>query len=90
MRATFEAVFVNGGVHVEIAHVRRLQTADCAVHHVTELVRAVTPEGPQTAYVMATNVYVRTEQGWRMVAHHASPGLSQELPDIVEPRGVLH
>jgi ketosteroid isomerase-like protein len=24
--------------------------------------------------VLATNVYVKTAQGWRMVAHHASPG----------------
>jgi hypothetical protein len=23
--------------------------------------------------VVATNVYLRTERGWRMVAHHASP-----------------
>jgi hypothetical protein len=23
--------------------------------------------------MIATNVYLRTERGWRMVAHHASP-----------------
>lgn len=23
--------------------------------------------------VIATNIYIRTERGWRMVAHHASP-----------------
>lgn len=90
VRAAFEAVLTQGPIDISVHHVRRLEQAHMAVHHVTELVRAVTPEGPQTAYVMATNVYVRTEQGWRMVAHHASPGLSQELPDIVEPRGVLH
>jgi hypothetical protein len=44
----------------------------------------------RTAFVMATNVFLRTPQGWRMVAHHASPGLQQDIPDITEPRGVLH
>ena len=32
------------------------------------------PEGEQFAWVVATNVYVKTAQGWRLVAHHASPG----------------
>ncbi|MEY4763672.1 MAG: hypothetical protein RI907_345 [Pseudomonadota bacterium] len=90
VRAAFEAVFANGPVHVEIAHVRRLDTAHCAVHHVTEKVQAMGEKGMQTAFVMVTNVYVRTPQGWRMVTHHASAGMSQDLPDISEPRTTLH
>jgi uncharacterized protein (TIGR02246 family) len=90
VRAAFEAVFVNGPVHVHVHHVRRFETPHCAVHHVTERVQAVTDKGMQTAYVMATNVYVRTPAGWRMVAHHASAGLPQDLPDISEPRTILH
>ena len=91
VRAGFEAVFSGGPVHVTIEHVRRMETAVCAVHHVTEKVQAVDAKGQlQTAFVMATNVYLRTSQGWRMVAHHASPGMGQDLPDITEPRGVRH
>jgi uncharacterized protein (TIGR02246 family) len=90
VRAAFEAVFTNGAVNVEVHHVRRFETEHCAVHHVTERVQAMTDKGFQTAFVMATNVYVRTTLGWRMVAHHASPGMSHDLPDIAEPRTVLH
>jgi ketosteroid isomerase-like protein len=90
VRAGFEAVFANGPVHVVMHHVRRMETAVCAVHHVTEKIEAVTEQGVQTAYVIATNVYLRTALGWRMVAHHASPGLPQDLPDISEPRSTLH
>lgn len=90
VRAAFEAVFVNGAVHVQVHHVRRFETTTCAVHHVTEKVQAMTEKGLQTAYVIATNVYVRTPVGWRMVAHHASSGLPQDLPDISEPRAILH
>ena len=90
VRAGFEAIFAHGPVHATIEHVRRLETAVCAVHHVTERVTANGPDGPRTAFVMATNVFLRTPQGWRMVAHHASPGMAEDLPDITEPRGVLH
>ncbi len=91
VRAGFEAIFANGPVHVQIHHVRRFESTAFAVHHVTEKVQAVDDKGGmRTAYVMATNVYVRTPVGWRMVAHHASSGMPQELPDITEPRTVLH
>jgi ketosteroid isomerase-like protein len=90
VRAAFEALFAIGPVHVEISHLRRYESAVCAVHHVTEKVQALTEKGFETAYVMATNVFVRTAEGWRMVAHHASLGMAQDLPDITEPRTVLH
>jgi hypothetical protein len=32
--------------------------------------------------MIATNIYLRTEHGWRMVAHHAS---SAPAPAISEP-----
>lgn len=90
VRAAFAATLATGPVHITIEHVRRMETAVCAVHHVTEKVQAVTSEGLQTAFVIATNVYLRTPQGWRMVAHHASAGMPQDLPDISEPRSILH
>ena len=39
-----------------------------AYEHIT-----VAGETRPRAPVIATNVYLRTERGWRMVAHHASP-----------------
>ena len=90
VRAAFAATLVAGPVHITIEHVRRMETAVCAVHHVTEKVQAMTSEGLQTAFVIATNVYLRTPQGWRMVAHHASAGMPQDLPDISEPRSTLN
>lgn len=90
VRAGFEAIFANGPVHATVEHVRRYETAVCAVHHVTEKIQALTEKGWETAFVMATNVYVRGANGWRMVAHHASPGLPDDLPDITEPRTMLH
>ena len=74
IRASFEAIFANGAVALQPQGVRRLQSLGCAVHHLVEQVRIVDAQGSRSAWVLATNVYVKTAQGWRMVAHHASPG----------------
>lgn len=90
IRAAFDAMFSNGSIDARPEKVRRLQTHTCAVHSVLEQVRVMTAEGPQSAWVIATNVYVKGAQGWRLVAHHASPGSPREVQEIVEAASVLH
>jgi hypothetical protein len=51
----------------------RLQTPFSAVHSVLERVQMPVEMGIQANWVVATNVYLKTPLGWRMVAHHASP-----------------
>ena len=90
IRAAFESIFANGAVNARPERVRRLQTLSCAVHSVLEQIRIMTPEGPQTAWVVATNVYLKTAQGWRLVSHHASPGSPREAQEIAEAASTLH
>ncbi|MBT2301784.1 nuclear transport factor 2 family protein [Variovorax paradoxus] len=74
IRAAFEHMFANGAIHATPARVRRVESLASAVHNVLERIEVLTAEGPRHAFVLATNVYHKTAQGWRMVAHHASPG----------------
>ncbi len=90
IRATFEAIFANGAVAVRAEKVRRVHASGAAVHGVVERVEVPGDEGPQVAWVLATNVYVRTAQGWRMVAHHASPGSPREPLEVAETPSILH
>lgn len=90
IRAAFEAIFSNGAIDVEPESVRRLQSHASAVHHVLERVRVVSDEGTQKAYAIVTNVYMLGPQGWRMVLHHASPGMARELQEISEAPATLH
>jgi len=90
IRSSFETLFGNGPIDASPEKVRRLQTLSCAVHSVLERVRVSTAEGPRSAWVVATNVYVKTAQGWRMAAHHASPGSPREVQDLVESTSTLH
>jgi len=90
VRAAFEAIFANGSVVVHPAHVKRMQAMGSAVHSVLERIDVVTVEGPRTGWCVATNVYVKTSLGWRMVAHHASPGSPDEISEIADTPSVLH
>lgn len=91
IRAAFEAMFANGGRIVAVPErVRRLHSMDAAVHHLVERIEITTPQGPRTGWVVATNVYLKTAQGWRMVAHHASPGSAEEAVEIADAPSVLH
>ena len=90
IRSAFEAIFANGAVNARPEKVRRLVTHSSAVHSVLEHIQIMTAEGPQSAWVVATNVYLKGAQGWRLVAHHASPGSPREVQEIVEAASVLH
>ncbi|CDS52320.1 Alternative dihydrofolate reductase 3 [Polaromonas sp. CG9_12] len=90
IRSAFDAMFANGSLRVQPLKVRRVQALGSSVHSVLERIEILTEEGPRHAYVLATNVYFLTAQGWRMVAHHASPGSLQELQEVSESPVLLH
>ena len=77
IRASFEAIFGNGGVPVVPEQVHRLQHMGTALHHLVERIDVATDQGRQTAWMLATNAYLKTAQGWRLAAHHASPAAAQ-------------
>jgi ketosteroid isomerase-like protein len=90
IRATFEAIFSNGSIRAWPEHVRKVEALASVVHNVLERVEVMTDNGPAQAYVLATNVYHKTAQGWRMVVHHASPGSQSEAQEINGAPQVLH
>ena len=79
IRASFEGIFSNGGIPITTEQVHRLQHAGFALHHLVERITVPGGGAPQLGWVMATNLYHKTPRGWRIAAHHASPGLPPEL-----------
>jgi ketosteroid isomerase-like protein len=49
----------------------RLETDDLAVHVVEEYI-APAGDASRPTRVLATNIYLRTGEGWRIVIHHAT------------------
>jgi ketosteroid isomerase-like protein len=90
IRATFTAMFSNGAIRAWPERVRKIESVGSSVHNLLERVEVLTPQGPKNAWVIATNIYHRTAQGWRMVAHHASPGTTHEPGEDAEAPSTLH
>jgi ketosteroid isomerase-like protein len=73
IRDVWRRIF-EGGVkfRIRLSDGTAVQTPFSAVHTVIEHV-SVRDDESQRAPVVATNVFVRSALGWRMVLHHASP-----------------
>ena len=78
IRASWEAIFENGGVHINPVLLHQTHKLMSAIHNVIEEVKERTGT-QQDRHILATNVFVKTPHGWRIVAHHASvaPGKAQ-------------
>lgn len=90
IRSAFEALFARGPVLAHPEQVHKIESLASAVHHLVERIDIHTPAGPQKAWVVVTNVFHKTPQGWRMVAHHASPGTASDIAAAVSAPAILH
>lgn len=90
IRSVFKAMFSNGAVQAEPERVHKIQSLASAVHHLIEKVSINTSEGRGSVFVIASNVYHKTPQGWRMVAHHASPGTPYDPNDVDASSRIFH
>jgi len=90
IRAAFEVMFSNGTIQAWPEGVRKVESLTSSVRNLRERIEILTDEGPREVFVIATNVYHQTPQGWRMVAHHASPGSQLDAQDLGEAPPVLH
>ena len=73
VRESWRRLFTNGQtLSFQLRARHEVHGMMIAVHSVYELI-TVAGQGPARNPMLATNIYLRTDRGWRMVAHHASP-----------------
>ena len=90
VRASWEAIFSNGGVDVQIRAVRAHAGAVLAVHSVIETITVHGQGGTQAVECVATNVFVKSASGWRLLIHHATQADDEDPPAAVPSGAVLH
>ena len=91
IRASFEAILASGGVRVQPEQVHRVTTLGAALHHLVQQTTLASPaRPPKTVWATVSNFYVKTAQGWRLVAHHASPGQPDQSASPVDLPSTLH
>lgn len=82
IRQSWAAIFERGGVHIRAVQLHASHSLTAAVHNIVEEIHRA-PEQPQQQpdhHILATNVFIKTAQGWRIVTHHASIA-SGQMPD---------
>ena len=80
VRESWARIFKGGGrTRVQITHQVAISALMLAVHSVHENFRLEGEAQPRPP-IVATNVYLRTAAGWRMIVHHASPAPAQPAP----------
>lgn len=85
VRESWRRIFASGqSLRFELRDQQHVQGMMLSVHSVYEHI-TVAGEPRTRGPVIATNVYLRTERGWRMVAHHASPAPATTATES-EPR----
>jgi ketosteroid isomerase-like protein len=86
IHASWEAILERGGLQIRPSQLHETHNLMSSVHTVVE---GVTSSGSEPAHLIATNVYIKTPQGWRIVLHHVSvaPG---PVPAGLHPPSSLH
>jgi uncharacterized protein (TIGR02246 family) len=81
IRESWRRIFAGGqDLRFSLRDIRHIHTMMLAVHSVHEHITvAGQPRAQQP--VIATNVYQRSERGWRMVAHHAAAAPASAQPE---------
>ena len=87
IRASWEEIFVRGGVHIRPVQLHASQNVMSAVHNLIETIN--TADTQRDIHIVATNVYIKTPLGWRIVLHHASVAPGKPQMEVVA-NNVLH
>ena len=73
VRESWRQIFAGGqALRFRLRNQQAVNGMTLVIHSVYEQISVAGEARPRTP-IIATNVYLHTERGWRMVVHHASP-----------------
>ena len=75
IRQSWERIFDNTTLMLfNVKYLNVVVQGDCGWVTCIENISSVLQGTASNFGILATNIFVRTPSGWRMIAHHASPG----------------
>jgi ketosteroid isomerase-like protein len=80
IRSSWEQVFERGGVTILPRQLLITQNLMTAIHNIVEEINPADGEH-QDLHIVATNIYIKTPQGWRIAVHHASVAPGAAAPE---------
>lgn len=92
IRSSWEAIFEHGGIDMHATRLHVTHNMLTAIHSVIEEIRPTAARASRSqddAHIIASNVYMKTPHGWRMVVHHAAVAAGKPPLDAFKA-SVLH
>ncbi len=75
IRQSWQRIFDNTTLmHFNVKYLNAAVQGDCGWVTCVDYISSVLQGTASNFGILATNIFVRTPLGWRMIAHHASPG----------------
>lgn len=87
---SWRAILANGPLRIRASSKKTLETPTIALHNVVEEIVVQQGRAQKIVHVIATNAYVKTPAGWKMVLHHASAAPEGQATEVESPSGPLH
>lgn len=85
IRETWRRIFEEGQrFTISVANAHALPGMLVTIHNVHETIALSGNKNAQAVLVLATNVFIRSAVGWRLLVHHASPTLAMPDEDIAK------
>lgn len=91
IRQSWAAIFERGNVHIRPIQLHASHSLTTAVHNIVEEVQHTqqNQHERQDIHILATNVFIKSAQGWRIVTHHVSIAAGQAPAEPLNP-ALLH
>ncbi len=87
---SWRAILAHGPLRIHASSKKTLETPTIALHNVVEEIVVQQGRTQKIVHVIATNAFVKTPSGWKMVLHHASEAPAGQATEVESPSGPLH
>ena len=90
VRASWATILAGGGMQIHTLARRAFESATLAVSNLIEEIVVQQGGGPQVVHVLASNAFVKTPAGWKMVMHMGVAAPQGQAVEVESPGGTVH
>ncbi len=90
VKSSWAMMLAAGPVQIRTVARKSFESPTVTLTSVIEEVVVVQGSSRQVVHVLATNGFVKTAAGWKMVLHHAAPAPQGQAQDVETAHGTVH
>lgn len=90
VRASWAAILGSGALPIRTLARRSFESPTLAVSSLIEELVVLQGSARRLVHVLASNAYVKTPAGWKMVLHSGSPAPEGQVMEAASPPGTVH